>query len=320
MINDNFDLVGETIGLGCDGSNIYRDNDENSLADFNAAVSTGEKIPDGGFSIFVVPWMEWVPLKKGHRVRFQPGSFQASIKAINNKEYPAFIYGDGKHEGFGFMAMANSLNTYGQPGSVKWWEAKDGLWCSFIPCDAPIIQDSIVANLRQGVIRQASIGSTILDATKDWNNELATKDWTASLVKIRETSPVAAPRYVQTKIYANASETKETTDMSETLTMDKDALLAAFTAAIGKDTEAKPEAESETANFSATEMGAAIGAAIGAWQTQQSAAQAGAQTVPQSETAPAEKAEASEDTKEDGNIINFTSIRERLSNKGETKQ
>ena len=303
-------VIGRDIALGWGAGQIYRDSDEDSLAEFKAAAPRGEEIPDGGFVMFVAPWMEWAPWKKGHRVRFQKGAFAESFKAIQNREYPAYIYGDGQHIGYSFLAMANSMKPWGEPGSVRWWEADDGVWASFIPTDAPLIQDSIVANLRNGIIDQVSLGSTILDGVDVWNKKTRTKDWTVTSAMMRETSPVTDPKYAATKVYLNNSTTNKEAEMSdkkETPAIDADAIVAAFKAA--------QEPEEKTASFSAQEIGVAIGAAIGAMQSAQAANAEGAASVPQGEQPPAEQAQAA-NTGTDGAVINMASLKERLTKKG----
>ena len=296
-------IIDNNIILGWGSSNIYRENDEESKAEFKAAAPKGVEMPDGGFTMFVVPWNEWAPWRPGHRVRFAPGSFSNSIKAIENSEYPSYIYGDGMHIGYSFTALANSLNEWGAPGSVKWWEGKDGLWASFIPGTGQLTNESIIANLRDGIIRQVSIGSTAIDGDYEWNNATRTKDWTLVEARIREASPVTDPKYVQTTIYANNSK-ENTMSNAETKTnaIDTDAIIAALK---GED------AAEANATFSAEDVGAAIGSALGAFQQAQSATAAEANTVPVAET-PAEPAEASKDASEDANTINLTSLREAL--------
>ena len=96
--------------------------------------------------------------------------------------------------------------------------------------------------------------------------------------------------------------------MASTVKIDSKAIADALLSA-QKETETDKPVE---VSFSAEELGAAIGAAIGAMQSQQAETAEGHNIAPTSDQPAAENA-----TGTDGNIINLSSLRERLTTQGD---
>lgn len=308
MINaTDISSIAADLILSGGSSRIYRPWESEDMERFDAAYGAGSipaDLPDGGFIMFASEWMEMSPWRPGHRAQFAPTAFDASLAAIASKEHAAFIYGDGEHKGYAFTALANTLNEWGDPGSAKFWAGSEGLWAAFVPSDAPFLRDSVVANMRNGTVRQVSISCVPMLGDYEWNPDTKTKDWTVTEARLREGSPVTEPKHSRTKIFLNRSPEEEEPHMPESK----------------PQAEAPPQETSEHSaadkpyRFDASELAAAVGEGVAAaLRSLDRTPPADAQTIP--DTGPtAQPAQASAVPEEgSSNVINLSSLKARLS-------
>lgn len=299
-------VIGHDIILSGGSSQIYRSWKSEDMERFDAAYGADSvpiEIPNDGFLMFASEWMEMSPWRKGHRAQFEPTAFDASLAAIAAKEEAAFIYGDGEHKGFAFSAIANSLNDWGDPGSVKFWAGSEGLWAAFVPSDAPFVQDSVVANMKNGTIRQVSISAVPQVGENIFNKETQTKDWTISQARLREGSPVAEPKHKNTRIFLSSRPSEE-----ENMTAAKET--AKDTAETSEDVSLSGDKEF---HFTASEFGSAVGDAVATiMERMQKAAPEKTQTIADSGPTAEPAAAESSDSSGGENVINLSSLKERL--------